>query len=160
MDISWNPNISDQLFKSLFLPPADSLPGLVNTQSRLIGLESLDIAGFRIREQGIQTIAESLPNLRKLNLSSSATVNDNSISILISDISKCKDKLEDLDLRGCKWITDTTLETIKSFPNIKRVDVRNGPQITLATINKYVKNNTEFTLEEDRILIRKLTASE
>merc|ERR1712061_483170 len=50
LDISWNTNISDQLFISLFHPPPDSLPGLINAQSRLTSLTHLYMAGLRLHD--------------------------------------------------------------------------------------------------------------
>lgn len=129
--------LNDASLRDVLSPPMDSRPGLVVKSSRLKYLKHLSLAGCDITDVALRYIAQHLPHVENLDLSSCGRVTDAGVALLVSSSTPTLQNLISLDLSNCKLLTEATLDHLGRCKALKRLDLRHTTQVSTQSIIKF-----------------------
>ncbi|XP_014300265.1 jmjC domain-containing histone demethylation protein 1 isoform X1 [Microplitis demolitor] len=137
LDLSFVSGLNDSSVREVLSPPADSRPGLIDKTSRLKHLKSLSLAGCNITDVALRYIAQHLPHLESLDLSSCGRVTDAGVAQIATPPAQAINNLVSLNLSECRLLTETTLEHLTRCKAIKRLDLRHTTQVSTQSVIKF-----------------------
>ena len=129
LDISWATGLNDRCFEDLIMPPVDRKPGVINV-SRLHCLKSLNVAGSEISDIGLSVLTAHVTKLENLNISYCTKVSDHAVKVLTdADCTYC-DTLRQLDVSGCRQLTDAAVDLFRNLHNLEYLSTVNCIRIS------------------------------
>lgn len=157
LDLSHVSGLNDSSLREVLSPPIDSRPGLVDKTSRLKYLKSLSLAGCDITDIALRYIAQHLPYIEVLDLSSCGRVSDAGVAQLTTTPAQTVLNLVSLNLSNCRLLTEATLDHLAKCKALKRLDLRHITQVSTQAVIKFAAkslNNlhvTDVKLVEEKV---------
>lgn len=137
LDLGFVSGLNDSSVREVLSPPPDSRPGLIDKTSRLKHLKILSLAGCNITDVALRYIAQHLPHLESLDLSSCGRVTDAGVAQIATPPAQAINNLVSLNLSDCRLLTETTLEHLTRCKAIKRLDLRHTTQVSTQSVIKF-----------------------
>ncbi|KAK0093438.1 hypothetical protein PV326_013533 [Microctonus aethiopoides] len=137
LDLSYVSGLNDSSLRELLSPPTDSRPGLIDKTSRLKHLKHLLLAGCDITDVALRYIAQHLPYLENLDLSSCGRVTDAGVAQIATPPAMAITNLVSLNLSECRLLTENTLDHLTSCKALKRLDLRHTTQVSTQSVIKF-----------------------
>lgn len=137
LDLSHVSGLNDSSLREVLSPPTDSRPGLIDKTSRLKHLKNLSLAGCDITDVALRYIAQHLPYLETLDLSSCGRVTDAGVAQLATPPVQAVTNLASLNLANCRLLTETTLDHLARCKVLKRLDLRHTTQVSTQSVIKF-----------------------
>ena len=138
LDLSHVSGLNDFSLREMLSPPNDSRPGLVDKTSRLKYLKSLSLAGCDVTDVALRYIAQHLPHLESLDLSSCGRLTDAGVAQLTaSSAVHALNNLVNLNLASCRLLTETSLDHLARCKALKRLDLRHTTEVSTQSIIKF-----------------------
>lgn len=137
LDLSYVSGLNDSSLRELLSPPTDSRPGLIDKTSRLKHLKHLLLAGCDITDVALRYIAQHLPYLENLDLSSCGRVTDAGVAQIATPPAMAVTNLVSLNLSECRLLTENTLDHLTSCKALKRLDLRHTTQVSTQSVIKF-----------------------
>ncbi|XP_044738222.1 jmjC domain-containing histone demethylation protein 1-like isoform X2 [Chrysoperla carnea] len=150
LNLSHVSGLNDGALRDILSPPSDSRPGLTDSSSKLKQLKKLDLSGTDISDVALRYVAQYLPQVSELILSSCARVSDAGVAQLSSI-----NTLTNLDLSCCKLITEVSLDHLTKCANLTRLDLRQIPQVTTQAVIKFAAKSPHNLTVHDVKLVDK-----
>ncbi|XP_078680561.1 lysine-specific demethylase 2A-like isoform X1 [Branchiostoma floridae x Branchiostoma belcheri] len=153
LNLCWAEGIKDSTMKDLLSPPADR-PGAPDNRSRLRMMTDLRLAGCDVAEGTIQLLVKHMPHLSHLDLSYCTKISDSCMELLTAEGSPIRESLTDINLTGCRKLTDDSLKLLSHCPNLLKVDVRSCAQVTPEACQQFACGRDEpMAIKEDKLIM-------
>ncbi|XP_015117813.1 jmjC domain-containing histone demethylation protein 1 [Diachasma alloeum] len=137
LDLSHVSGLNDSSLREVLSPPTDSRPGLIDKTSRLKHLKNLSLAGCDITDVALRYIAQHLPHLEILDLSSCGRVTDAGVAQISTPPALAIANLVSLNLSNCRLLTETSLEHLTRCEALKRLDLRHTTQVSTQGVIRF-----------------------
>ncbi|XP_034942287.1 jmjC domain-containing histone demethylation protein 1 [Chelonus insularis] len=137
LDLSYITKFCDARLREILDPPTDSRPGLIDKTSRLKHLKSLSLAGSDVSDVALRYIAQHLPHLENLDLSSCGRITDAGVAQIAAPSTQAIVNLVSLNLSDCRLLTETTLEYLTRCKALKRLDLRHTTHVSTQSVIKF-----------------------
>lgn len=137
LDLSNVSGLNDSSLREVLSPPTDSRPGLVDKTSRLKHLRNLSLAGCDITDIALRYIAQHLPHIETLDLSSCGRVSDAGVAQLTTAPAQTLTNLTSLNLSNCRLLTEATLDHLSKCKALKRLDLRHVTHVSTQAVIKF-----------------------
>lgn len=157
LDLSHVSGLNDFSLREMLSPPTDSRPGLIDKTSRLKYLKSLSLAGCDVTDVALRYIAQHLPHIESLDLSSCGRLTDAGVAQLTTSPAHAITNLVSLNLASCRLLTETSLDHLARCKALKRLDLRHTTQVSTQGVIKFAARSihnlhvTDVKLVQEKI---------
>ncbi|XP_071945261.1 lysine-specific demethylase 2A-like isoform X2 [Antedon mediterranea] len=126
LNLKWVEGLKDSIVSTIFQPPVEHRPGMVDVRSRMRCIKELCISGADITDAALQFLVQYTPELRKLDVSFCTNLTADGIGVLLADDSPIRNTLTDLNLYRCYRITGQLLKNyLFEMPIVQRLTISN-----------------------------------
>ncbi|CAM1320890.1 KDM2A (predicted) [Pycnogonum litorale] len=154
LNLNWVEGLTDSTIRDLLSKPPSSTmrPGFIENKTRLRSLAEIKLAGADISDMSVRLLVQHLSLLSCFDISQCRKITDMGIAVLATTKYL---KLIELDVSGCINVSDTSLDSLKRCVNLNKLDMRECPQVTLLSCQRFLfHNKSKFTMKEDRLFER------
>lgn len=137
LDLGHVSGLNDFSLREMLSPPSDSRPGLIDKTSRLKYLKKLSLAGCEVTDVALRYVAQHLPHIEFLDLSSCGRLTDAGIAQLTTAPAQAVNNLVSLNLASCRLLTETSLDHLARCKALKRLDLRHTTQVSTQSVIKF-----------------------
>ena len=144
LDIAWVAVVYDGCVRDLLSPPRDHRPGLDVSLSRLRRCTELVLAGSDITNDALESVAQHLPALERLDLSYCVGIDNDGLRLLSE--AAASQTLNTIRLTGCVCLSSACFVYLARFPRLREVAIQGCQDITEKDCCDFMALQTECTV--------------
>lgn len=151
LDLRYADGVKDAQIRELLSPPG------CDNRSQLRNMQSLRLSGLDISDSTVRLVIRHMPHLTKLDLSHCNSLSDHSIDLLTAVGSSTRNTLTELNLAGCRKLTDTCVKYLRRLSCISMLDLRGCKGVSRKACEAFISElsvNTLYCLSGDKLIER------
>ncbi|PIK48109.1 putative lysine-specific demethylase 2B isoform X3 [Apostichopus japonicus] len=144
LDLQWVSGVEDGILELLCSHLDEHRPGLVDDRSKLRDLKKLHLTGSDITDKGLSCLIPCMSSLSVLDISYCGGLTDAGLREMVNETSPIAKSLIELNVSGCRKLTDEFLPDLRHCPKLKKVVAHSCP---LFTKDEWEAFSREFGVE-------------